>query len=132
MFPENVLPHDLRPILVDDKPSILLLARLNLKRFGIIPVEFRNSQEALDHILALGAVDLKKDFLITDYDVPPLSGPLLAQRIRGEVHPNFPIIVISGRHPDDVKTNFPGLFDVIISKPYRIHQLVRAISELIK
>ena len=70
------------------------------------------------------------DLVITDYDMPGLSGTELAARI-AEIVPDLPVILISGRE-DAVAAaaHLPGIRQVVI-KPYDKDDLAHAIGSVL-
>ena len=70
------------------------------------------------------------DLVITDYDMPGLSGTQLAERV-AHSEPDLPIILISGREDAAMAAeNLPNIRRVII-KPYDKHDLSEAINSVL-
>ena len=83
-----------------------------------------------DAVTLVESGDHDFDLVITDYDMPGLSGTQLAERLALSA-PDLPIILVSGR--EDAVTaaeNMPNIRRVII-KPYDKHDLAEAINSVL-
>jgi CheY-like chemotaxis protein len=77
---------------IDDDEALLLLVKRLLQRRGLRVSAHGNQNEALDMLRAdPAAVDL----VVTDYDMPGMSGLQVARAIR-QIRPDLPVVVASG------------------------------------
>ena len=69
------------------------------------------------------------DLLLTDVIMPDLTGPVLAQRLRGR-QPDLPVLFISGFHDADMVQRFviqQGF--TLLPKPFTVEALLRVVAE---
>jgi two-component system cell cycle sensor histidine kinase/response regulator CckA len=107
----------------DDEDQLETTPRL-LEEVGFRVTAVREAAAALQLISAGGE---HFDIVITDFDMPAMSGAELAGLLAG-----LPVILISGR--EDARTaakDYPNIFHVII-KPYHKKELMDAIREVIQ
>lgn len=89
------------------RPMLIMLARHGRRAWEII---------------SDGAHDF--DLVITDYEMPEMTGVELVVRIR-EKHPDMPVILMSGREePDDHQA------DAFLGKPFGLDDLAGTIQRL--
>ncbi|WP_333573951.1 response regulator [Sphingomonas sp.] len=107
-------------LIVDDEDYIRVLASSVLRDEGFDVLEAAGTAEAL----ALAAThDI--DVLLTDLHMPgSLNGLELAAEIRA-TDPLVHVIISSGDDPSVIKDDAMGA--VFLAKPYRPHQLTRAV-----
>ncbi len=80
-------------LLVDDDPGFRRLCRMALEKVGYLISEADSSNAALK---VWGAQPQTIDLLVTDFEMPGLTGLQLAQLLR-EQRPTLPVLLISGR-----------------------------------
>ncbi len=91
--PIEPLPNGNEQIMViDDEKSICYMLKGSLERFGYRITAITNSQEALTEFTTNPD---KFDLIITDQNMPKLSGMALAQEVL-KLRPSLPIIIYSG------------------------------------
>lgn len=83
-------------VIVDDNPHISELLEFMLSSIGYQVRAFEHPERALSHMKEM---DIKPHVLITDYNMPGMTGYELHQEII-EYAPNMNTIVISGRPVD--------------------------------
>lgn len=114
-------------LVVDDEDYILVLLEEVLQVLGYRPLTASNAAAALD-IIASNCVDL----VITDMDMPGMSGMELLQKVKG-VNPQLPIIFITGYGVDRAARAAQEYgADGFLGKPFHIEDLRRCISRLLK
>jgi nitrogen-specific signal transduction histidine kinase len=115
-------------LVVDDEIVILDLLSEILTGLGYRVTAEQDSTMALTHFEA--APDLV-DLVITDLNMPGLSGKDLIEAIRGET-PDKPILVITG-NPEPLMETDPlvAQAQAILHKPIRIEQLAHAVHDLL-
>ncbi len=120
---------DARTILVaDDESHILNVVSLKLKNAGFRVVCARDGQEALDL-----AYQEQPDLLITDHNMPFLTGLELCQKLRTEKRfDTMPAIMLSARgfQLEESDTAASGIV-MMISKPFSPRELLAAVDKVL-
>jgi len=109
-------------LFVEDDPDQLHTTSRLLEEMGFSVTAIQDPVEAL--ALATSATQ-RFDILITDFDMPIMSGTELARNV-----PELPVILISGR--DDARLaaqDCPNIFQVII-KPYHKKDLIQSLNQI--
>jgi CheY-like chemotaxis protein len=109
-------------LVVDDEPSICELLKQMLEMEGFQVTEAGSAGEAI-RALELHDVDL----LVTDIQMPEVSGLELAEAARAE-HPALPILLISGSAPEELAAACGCSF---LRKPFSIADLSSKVQELL-
>lgn len=122
-----VAPDKPKLLVVDDEPDMLDFIERGLRRR--FSVTRTNSPEAAIEFLNTG----KYEVLITDQQMPKVSGLDLLERISGR-HPSLVRILISGftEGPDIQKAVAQGTIHNYILKPVDTEKLLQAIDEAIE
>ena len=111
-------------LVVDDEPLVRgMIARLlRVRGWSVI--------EAADGNAALQAAPADLDLLITDYEMPNLTGPALASQLRRR-NRSLPVLVVSG-HPEaaDHLEDVPGGRMGFLGKPFPVEQLLSTIGAI--
>lgn len=77
------------------------------------------------------AKDMRPSLVITDFMMPLMTGLELAQAMRSDAQlQNIPIILMSGAQGNIGRAN-PGMFNVVLDKPYQGERLINIIAELL-
>ncbi len=113
-------------LLADDEPMVLRVLRLQLEKAGYAVETAKNGEEALQRIR-----DLAPDALITDIEMPKLSGEELCKILQAECPERaFPIFVATSltdiRHREWAQAITNVHF---LEKPLSARQLLRALAE---
>ena len=110
-----------RVLIVDDDEHIRLLMGLVLEEADYNVVAVSNGSAALSEIH-------KRHFdaVITDWSVPIVNGLELLERIHA-VHPETPVILVSGDFPDNPRTPGGVPFFACLRKPFENAALLRLI-----
>ena len=113
-------------LLVDDEPMILRVMRVALEKFGYRVETAADGEEALAII-----VGSQPDFLVTDIEMPRMSGKELCQEIYRKIPDReFPIFVstsLTAMEHREWSRKIPNL--VFLEKPISIRKLRAAIAE---
>jgi signal transduction histidine kinase/CheY-like chemotaxis protein len=121
-----------RVLLMDDEESIRRLGAILLARMGLEATLVNDGAEAVRLFGEAKAAGRPFDLLILDLTIPGgMGGRATIEMIR-KTDPNVPAIVSSGYSNDPVLADFRSYgFQAMVSKPYEVTQLVRAIRELL-
>jgi CheY-like chemotaxis protein len=115
-------------LVVDDEVHILHVVSLKLRNAGYEVVTAENGQEALELALAR-----RPDMVITDFQMPLMSGLELCQRFKEEPSTNtLPVLMLTARgfslSAEDLdKTNIAG----VLSKPFSPREVLARVQDLI-
>jgi DNA-binding NtrC family response regulator len=120
--------HGERLLLVDDEPSVTMIAELMLERLGYAVDAFSEPEaaraafrEAADSFAAV----------VTDFTMPNMSGLDLAQEIFA-IRRNVPVLLMSGNlQVNDVARAKAAGICAIIDKPFSMQQLAQRIETAI-
>ena len=113
-------------LLVDDEPGVSLVLAAYLEALG---AEVASCEDPRDAIEVLEDEPGGWSALITDYDMPHLSGGALTERARAAA-PDLPIFVVTAlaKRLSDPRLNAAGVA-AILSKPINLPQLAQAIYD---
>jgi len=109
-------------LLADDEADVRSMMKLVLEIDHHEVVEARNGQEALDLFRSR-----EFDVVVTDLVMPGMYGDALALEIKKQ-SPGLPVIMITA-NADLLPDPVPGV-DILLSKPFKVEQLRRAIQRL--
>ena len=120
-------PRPLRILFADDQPDIRTLTRHQLKRAGHRVVAARNGSEALRKIRACAF-----DIILLDHEMPGMNGDEVAAAVRkreaGKNTRSFLIACSGNSGPEDVARLKKAGFDTVLSKPFQLEDLYRALA----
>ncbi len=116
-------------LVVDDEPTVLKLVKLILEAAGYAVLVAGNGQQALalcenrNHMI---------DLLLTDINMPDISGPELACQV-SEIIPHLPVIFMTGCSADSsgiecLRREGPFSDCEVISKPFTSPQLLSEVA----
>lgn len=128
MFDEHTL-NGYRLVVVDDLPTNVLIADAILSRYGAHVSTFINPQNALDYMLLNPT---KVDAVITDFNMPEMTGVDLASAVRRiDGLENISIFALSGAIGEEIEP-FKGEASPItawLSKPLEIREIINALLQ---
>jgi CheY-like chemotaxis protein len=110
---------------VDDEPMLLDLAVAILEPQGYEVRTFRDPQQALEEFPVV-----KPRLVVTDYAMGETNGMDVVRECR-RLNPQQKIILISGTVDEEIYADSPVKPDRFLAKPYRVHDFVAAIKELV-
>jgi CheY-like chemotaxis protein len=115
-----------RILLVDDEPHVIRVLKLALDAAGYSTDEACNGCQALEKIRGN-----PPDLLITDIDMPQMSGRDLCDRIAEEMPGrSFGIYVLSARAEDELRLWSQGIGNLdFLEKPVSIRRLLARLKE---
>ncbi len=113
---------------IDDEAALVLLVKRVLERRGIRVIAHTSQQAALD---ALRADPAAFDLVLTDYNMPEMSGLDVAREVR-RIHAGLPVAVVSGFIDETLRANAAGAgVRELIFKANSVEELCRAIETLL-
>ena len=117
-----------RIILVDDDSSMRRTTQQILEHLGFEVQAYPNGQAAIQAI----ARDRRPiALLVTDYNMPGLTGYELARLVRMQ-RPDVPILIASGTDKDSILAQVdPTEMPPFIQKPYSLKSLARKVREIL-
>ena len=113
-------------LIVDDEPHVIRVMRIALQKAGYDVDDARNGAQALEKILAN-----PPDLLITDIDMPRMTGKELCGRIL-ELMPEreFGIYILTARVEDDHRSWSSAMGNLdFLEKPVSIRRLLERLDE---
>jgi CheY-like chemotaxis protein len=115
-------------LVVDDDPSVRALAESVLQEAGYVVELAENGLHAVERLRHLGdAVSL----ILLDLTMPQLGGAEAALEMR-RIHPNVPIVAMSGYGDVEVMERFSGTaVDDFLPKPFRPDQLTAKVRDVL-
>ena len=124
---------DLAVLIVDDNPNFRFVLAEYLRDWGCIPIQASDGEDALKRLSGQGSEKRTYDLILTDTQMPGMSGFDLAERIRSS--PDFnkiPIIILStvGRIGDGRRCREIGI-EGYLTKPVRSEELQKIILSVL-
>ncbi len=123
------MPQGRKKVLVaDDESHILNVLSLKLKNAGYEVLTAMDGEEALEL-----AREQRPDLIITDYQMPVITGLELCQRLRSERHARrIPALMLTARGFDlePAELSAVGIAGVL-AKPFSLRQVLTKVEELI-
>jgi len=111
----------------DDEAQVFLIKRM-LERWGYHVSAYHEQREALDAVRA-GAV--RFDLVVTDFNMPGISGLDVARAVR-DAQPDLPVIVVSGYVTDALRAQAAAAgVRELISKPQEVEELRDVVQRLL-
>ena len=116
-------------LVVDDEAHILHVVSLKLRNAGFEVVTANDGEEALDL-----AMQVHPDLVITDFQMPFMSGLELCQRMKAtQATSDVPAIMLTARgfsltEDDLARTNIAG----VLSKPFSPREVLMRVQQLIQ
>jgi two-component system cell cycle sensor histidine kinase/response regulator CckA len=108
----------------DDEAQVFLIKRM-LERWGYRVSAYLEQREALDALLA---GEHRFDLVVTDFNMPGISGLDVARAIR-DARPKVPVIVVSGYITDALRAQAAAAgVRELISKPHEVEELRDAVQ----
>lgn len=113
-------------LIVEDNPAVRPVVTSMLQRIGYEVVAASNGEEAL---LQLATTGTRPDLVVTDVDMPGISGPELVREVKTQ-HADVPVIYTSGYEPDELRHFGLSLNDgIFVTKPYSPGLLAEKVRE---
>ncbi len=116
-------------LLIDDDQAIVFLMKRLLERKGYCVSGYTAPNEAL---AAARAEPGRFDLVVTDYNMPGMSGLELARALR-EIRADLPIVMASGNITEELRADAPGAgVSELIFKPNTVMELCEAIDRQVQ
>lgn len=121
------LREEIKVLIVDDEPSILLSLEFLMKKEGYKVFIARDGQEAFD-ILA----DQKPHIILLDIMMPKVDGYEVCRHIRQTPqHAHMKVVFMSARNKEsDIEQGYEVGADLYIPKPFSTRDLVKKVNML--
>jgi signal transduction histidine kinase len=119
----------LHVVYIDDDEAQVFMVKRMLERWGYRVSAYLEQREALDALLT---GQQRVDLVVTDYNMPGLSGLEVARAIR-DARPELPVIVVSGYITDALRVQAAAAgVRELISKPHEVEELRDTVQRLLK
>lgn len=122
-----------RILMIDDDREMITLGRLILEREGFEVISALGGIEGLD---ILQKADKPIDLILLDIMMLGMDGWQVLQIIKNNQDlAHIPVIMLTARHyleDESETTNYAGLFDGYVVKPFVVRDLLGKIKDLIK
>lgn len=109
-------------VCVEDDTQLLAVYRVLFSSLGFRCIPCPTADKAMKAVLSRPV-----DILVTDFDMPMMSGAVLAKCLR-KVRPRLPMLLITGR--THIPDHSAKLFDRIIHKGSRKEQIPQAVLDV--
>jgi len=115
-------------LVVDDEIHIVHVVAIKLRNNGFKVISAENGAEAFEM-----ACDEKPDIIVTDFQMPVMTGLELVEKLRGfKQTENIPVIMLTARGfaiNDEQKENLN--ISEFLSKPFSPRELLRSIEDIL-
>ncbi|MCF7802892.1 MAG: response regulator [Candidatus Marinimicrobia bacterium] len=117
-------------LIVEDSPTMRRIIKNTLKRIGYEDVE--EAEDGVEALAALG--NAKIDFIITDWNMPKMSGLDFTKRVKSNPdYGDVPILMVTTRSVEqDVLDAFEAGAASYIVKPFTPQVMKEKIDEILK
>lgn len=112
-------------LIVNDEPLVLSSLRLALLRSGFQVVTAVNGEDALTKLTD------SYDVVVLDIVMPKMGGQETLRRIRA-LHPQIPVVGMSGFSKGEAEERFGSHPDAFLQKPFTGSRLVEEITAVLK
>ncbi len=116
------------------RPLTLLIAEDDEQQTEILRISLINkgydvfiASSGIEALRLLQEEKIKVDLLITDLNLPQMSGMELAHQLL-QILPELPILLFTG---EMIETPLPPNVKALVQKPYRISHLLSVIKEIL-
>jgi two-component system cell cycle sensor histidine kinase/response regulator CckA len=114
-------------LLVEDEAMVRAVAERALTRHGYTVLTAENGEAALE-ILEQGA---RVDLMISDVVMPTMDGPTTAREVR-KMHPDLPILFISGYAEEQLRKSIDLDRVAFLAKPFSVQKLAEAARDALQ
>ena len=111
----------------DDEAQVFMIKRM-FERWGYRVSTYLEQREALDALLA---GEPRFDLVVTDFNMPGISGLEVARAVR-DARPDLPVVVVSGYVTDALRAQAAAAgVRELISKPQEVEELRDVVQRLL-
>jgi two-component system cell cycle sensor histidine kinase/response regulator CckA len=114
-------------LLVEDEAMVRAVAERALTRHGYTVVTAENGEAALEWLARGEAIDL----MISDVVMPSMDGPTTVREAR-KMHPDLPILFISGYAEEQLRKSIDLERVAFLAKPFSVQKLAEAARDALK
>ena len=114
-------------LIVEDETMVRTVAERALVRHGYSVLVAENGEEALEILEREGKVDL----MISDVVMPTMDGPTTVRAAR-KLHPELPILFISGYAEEQLRKSIDIPNVSFLAKPFSVQQLAETVREVLE
>ncbi|GEM_PF-5740981 len=119
---------------VDDKEEVLTMVKALLMELGHRPIAFSDPLKALADFVRKGQFNSYPDLVISDYEMPGITGDVLVWGVKEFRNGNIGTILVSGLYPpvdaSDRVAFTRSNADAFLSKPFSLGDIEKAIQEV--
>jgi len=119
---------------VDDKEEVLMMVKALLTELGHRPITFSNPLIALANFVMKGQNDSYPDLVISDYEMPGITGDVLVWGVKKFSNGNIGTILMSGIYPPTDASDGVAFkrsnADAFLSKPFSLLDIKMAIQKV--
>jgi CheY-like chemotaxis protein len=112
---------------VDDEPLVGDVVQAILRMGGYSPVFFEDPRDALK---TFTEINPKPDLLLTDFQMPKMTGRELIQKCK-QVQPSLKTILYSGNVQEDTVAMYPIRPDRFLRKPFTPKTLIELVKSVL-
>ena len=113
-------------LLVEDEAMVRTVAERALTRHGYTVLVAENGEAALEILEREGKVDL----MISDVVMPTMDGPTTVRAAR-KLHPDLPILFISGYAEEQLRKSIDIPNVSFLAKPFSVQQLAETVRDVL-
>ncbi|MEA3047057.1 MAG: two-component system, cell cycle sensor histidine kinase and response regulator CckA, partial [Sphingomonadales bacterium] len=113
-------------LIVEDEVMVRAVAERALTRHGYTVLDAENGEAALE---ILGRED-KIDLMISDEVMPTMDGPTTVRAAR-KMHPDLPILFISGYAEEQLRKSIDIPNVAFLAKPFSVQQLAETVRDVL-
>ena len=115
-------------LVVDDERYVTRALGIRLARAGFAVVTADDGRAGYD-----AAVERRPDLVITDYDMPGLSGVEMCRLLRGDPRTaDIPVVILTGQGHRLTPADLASLnVRCVLDKPFSIRQVLAKLGELV-
>jgi two-component system cell cycle sensor histidine kinase/response regulator CckA len=111
-------------LIVEDEVMVRAVAERALSRHGYTVLTAENGEAALELLAREGPVDM----MISDVVMPTMDGPTTVRAAR-KMHPDLPILFISGYAEEQLRKSIDIPNVAFLAKPFSVQELAEAVRE---
>ena len=119
---------------VDDKEEVLMTVSALLIELGHRPITFSDPLKALANFVMKGQFNSYPDLVISDYEMPGITGDILVWGVKEFSKGNIGTILMSGLYPpvdaSDRVAFTRSNADAFLSKPFFLGDIEKAIQKI--